>query len=426
MEALEFGLREFPLQRKEQERDHGRQYTTGGGVHTLAAVTDSIWLADSITPRPKLSGRHETQVVIAGGGLTGIQLAYHLSKERVPCAVLERGAIGGGASGRNAGFVLTGDHYHYPVSKHVFGPERAKTVWRLTERNRELLADIVANEGIDCDFRRSGSLRAAASASEASLLRKAHAELRADGFEVDLVDLERFDGALRFPRDGEIHPVRYARGLARAVERLGGRIFEETPIVSTRSEGAEIEIRTEGGEVHAAVFAACTNAYTGPLVAYFEEAILPVRGQILSTEPIAERAIPAPVYFNFGAEYARQLPTGEVLLGGGRRLEGSFFTTTDETPTVKVQQFLDGVLVERFPRARGARIARRWAGLMGFSCDELPNVGFLPGTVNTFVCAGYTGHGLGLSTILTRMAADLIVRGRSDLPYAMFDPRRHA
>lgn len=388
-------------------------------------MTDSIWLAEPYEPRAPLQGALETQVVILGGGLTGVQLAYHLAREGTACVVLERGAIGGGATGRNAGFVLTGDHYHYPVSKHVFGPERARTVWQLTQGNREMLARLIEEERLNCGFRRSGSLRAAATASEAALLRRSFDELRADGFEVEWDELESFHGALRFPGDGEIHPVRFVRGLAAAAEGLGVRIFEGTAAVSTAPEGPEVVVRTEGGKIRAAILAACTNAYTSAIVPFFTDAIFPVRGQMLSTAPTPDRVVPCPVYFNFGAEYARQLETGEILLGGGRRLEGRFFTTTEETPTVKVQRFLDETLAERFPRARSLPVVRRWAGLMGFSCDELPNVGFLPGTASTFVCAAYTGHGIGLSTILTRMAADLILRGRSELPYSMFDPRRH-
>jgi glycine/D-amino acid oxidase-like deaminating enzyme len=388
-------------------------------------VSDSIWLAEPYTPRTPLRGPVEAQVAILGGGLTGVQLAYRLAREGVSCVLLERDAVGSGATGRNAGFVLTGDHYHYPVSKHVFGPARAKTIWTLTAQNREMLERLVEEERLDCGFRRGGSLRAAATSSEASLLRRAFDELRADGFEVEWTELENFHGALRFPGDGEIHPVRFARGLAAAAERRGVRIFEGSPAIATRPDGAEVVVRTEWGEVRAAALAACTNAYTPAIVPFFADAIFPVRGQMLATEPVADRVVPCPVYFNFGSEYARQLGTGEMLLGGGRRLEGRFFTTTEESPTVKVQHFLDETLVERFPRARGVRVARRWAGLMGFSCDELPNVGFLPGTASTFVCAAYTGHGLGLSTVLTAMAADLILRGKSELPYSLFDPRRH-
>jgi hypothetical protein len=305
----------------------------------------------------------------------------------------------------------------------VLGAGRAKTLWKITVESRRLLAGIVRDEGLDCDFRQEGSLRAAASPTEASLLRKAEAELSRDGFEVEYLEtVDGFSGALRFPGDGEIHPVRFVRGLA---ELCGARIFERSPVSAVETDGGGVTVRTPSGEVRGSILAAAANASMGGVLSFFEEAIFPVRGQMLATEPVAERAVPCPVYFNFGQEYARQLPTGEVLLGGGRNLEGRFFTTTEETPTVKVQSFLDGVLAERFPKARGAKVLRRWAGIMGFSCDELPNVGFLPGAVNLFVCGGYTGHGLGLSTALTRMAADLIVRGRSELPYAMFDPRRH-
>lgn len=387
-------------------------------------MTDSIWLSEPYTPRPSLSGKHSTHVVIAGGGLTGVLLAYHLSKEKVPSLVLEKNVLGSGASGRNAGFVMTGDHYHYVASRNVFGPDRAKTVWQLTQKNRELLASLIAAESLDCGFRRTGSLRAATTESEASQIRKSVEALRSDGFDVEWrtrdLGSDKYFGAMFVPGDGEIHPVKFVRGLARTLT-----VYENSPIVGYESRGAEIFVRTASGEVHAALLVLGTNAYSAQVHGFFEDCIFPVRGQIMATEPVAERVIPCPTYLNFGQEYVRQLSTGEILAGGGRRLEGKFTTTTDDSPTVNVQQFLDEYLHEVYPRTRSARVVRRWGGLMGFSCDELPNVGFLPGAVNTFVCAGYTGHGLGLSTILTRMAADLIVRGTSDLPFKLFDPRRH-
>lgn len=379
----------------------------------------SFWLDLPYQPRPPLSGLHETQVAILGGGLTGIQAAYWLKQLGARTAVVEAEVVGAGASGRNAGFLLAGLHYHYSTAKRLLGAERTRTLWTLSLENHWLLAKIVADEKIDCDYARNGSFSAAASPQEMEEIRASVRELNRDGFNSSIVErFLSFHGACFHPYNGELHPVKYLRGLAAKLDT----VFEHTPVTGLTAEGSGVRVLTRRGEIRADIALLCLNAYVGKVYPSFQEIVHPVRGQALATEPVRERILQAPVYANYGFEYFRQLRSGELILGGGRRLEGEFSTTFDDAPTDSVQRFLDQFLASRL---RPARVTHRWGGLMGFSCDELPCAGPIPGTGNLFACVGYTGHGLGFSTVLSKMVSEMIVRGKTAYPWQLFDIRRH-
>jgi gamma-glutamylputrescine oxidase len=168
-----------------------------------------------------------------------------------------------------------------------------------------------------------------------------------------------------------------------------------------------------------------SNAWTPLLYPYFDGAIVGVRGQMLATAPCPRRILPTPVYADFGFEYFRQLPDGRLLIGGGRRAALDAELTYAERPTEPVQAAIESFFFTCFPEARGLAITHRWAGLMGFSCDELPSVGPVPGSVNVYAAAGYHGHGFGFAVAAAEAVAEMMTRGRSTLPEDLFRPSRH-
>ncbi len=168
-----------------------------------------------------------------------------------------------------------------------------------------------------------------------------------------------------------------------------------------------------------------SNAWTPLLHPFFEAAIAGVRGQMLATEPFPRRLLPAPVYADFGFEYFRQLPDGRLVVGGGRRAALDAELTYAEKPSEAVQAAIESFFFSCFPEARELKITHRWAGIMGFSCDELPSIGPVPGTVNLYAAAGYHGHGMGFAVAAAQAVAEMITRGRSTLPDDLFRPARH-
>jgi glycine/D-amino acid oxidase-like deaminating enzyme len=397
-------------------------------------VTPSFWLDEPYAPRPPLPGDATADIAILGGGVTGITAAYFLASRGAKVALVERDAVATGATGRNAGFLLAGVAHTYSIAVKAHGRERARLLWKLTVENHGLLRGLVESEKIDCLYDRKGSYTLAVSDAEVAAHAKSVKMLAEDGFRAEFLD--DTDAARLFPGsgirggtfnpgDGEIHPVRYVRGLAAAAERKGARIHEGTRVTRVDAGATAVTLETDRGRLSASMLLLATNAYTPLLHPFFEGAIVGMRGQMFATEPCPERIIPSPVYADYGFEYFRQLPDGRVLAGGGRRASLDTEITYADRPSEKVQQAIESFLHSCFPLARGLKITHRWGGIMGFSCDELPNVGPVPGAVNVYAAAGYHGHGLAFSTVAAKAVTGMMLDGRTDVPCESFSPRRH-
>jgi glycine/D-amino acid oxidase-like deaminating enzyme len=366
--------------------------------------------------------------------VTGVAAALFLARKGCSVALVEQGTIASGASGRNAGFLLAGIAHSYAQAIQGHGRERARELWKLSMDNHELLRDLIQSEAIDCQYARRGSYLLALSDQELRAHDRSVRALGEDGIPATFLDgpeaARLFPGSgVRggsfHPRDGELHPVRFVRGLSQAAERSGARLFEGSRVLRIDQAPSSVTLHTTGGRLGATTLLFSTNAYTPLLHPFFDGAIVGMRGQMFATEPGPPGLIPAPVYADFGFEYFRQLPDGRILAGGGRRASLDTELTYQDQPTPKVQRAIESFLHSCFPAARGLRITHRWAGIMGFSCDELPNIGAVPGSVNLYVAAGYHGHGLGFSLIAARAVSEMIVEGRTSVPTAGFSPRRH-
>ncbi|MHC4608213.1 MAG: NAD(P)/FAD-dependent oxidoreductase, partial [Planctomycetota bacterium] len=97
--------------------------------------------------------------------------------------------------------------------------------------------------------------------------------------------------------------------------------------------------------------------------------------------------------------------------------------TADEAVTEKIQDYLEEFLHQHFPATRNLEVTHRWAGILGFPTDDLPTVGPIPGTVHTYGAVGFHGH--GLNVVCAKMAAELMLDGKSEHPAKLFSPHRH-
>lgn len=400
----------------------------------MALMPGSVWLDEPYAPRAPLGGDATADLLILGGGITGTAAAYFLAARGCRVALVERDVLASGATGRNAGFLLCGVANTYSVAVKSHGRDRARQLWALSRDNHTLLRGLVESERIDCLYARRGSTTLALSEQEAKALGRSASQLAEDGFRAEFLDdtavARAFPGGgflagLHHPDDGEIHPARFVRGLAKAAEARGTRIYERTPVSRIVPGPDSVTLETPHGRLSAAMLLLAANAWTGLLHPYFDGAIVGMRGQMFATEPCPERVIPNPVYVDFGFEYFRQLPDGRILAGGGRRASLDTELTYVDRPTDKVQGAIESFLHSCFPATRGLRVTHRWAGIMGFSCDELPNVGPVPGSVNTYVAAGYHGHGLGYAVIAAKAATEMMLDGKTSVPMELLSPRRH-
>ena len=347
-------------------------------------------------PSEKYPGRlpDKTDVLVIGGGIAGISLALHLAARRIDAVLVEREHVAWGASGRNAGFLLAGVASSYAEAVRAYGREKAREVWEVTNENHDRM--IEAARGQDVGYRRLGSSILPAGEGERALLIESEQLLLEDGFKA------RWDGSrLVNPRDGEVDPAAMVAALAR--QARAGVIREGVNVTSLTPRAREVAVRAGDYECVAGVVILATNGYTSELVPAVN--IQPTRAQMLATAPEKKSITDMPVYSNFGYRYWRQLPTREVLIGGWRDTSLETEMTLDAEPTPEIQEHID-----RAVRELGvtSEVTHRWAGTMGFTESGLPMAGALEGMPNVYICAGFTGHGMGFAFMSAKHVVESI------------------
>lgn len=356
--------------------------------------------------------RHVAPVAVVGGGLVGLSTAYWLSRFGTRSLVLEAGSVAFGASGRNAGFLLTGSAEPYLRLAKEVGEERALAFWRRSAENRELLrTELLDDRKIRCEFLPEGSWIAAldepAQVKElkesAEALEKAGHELRwVEGYPLRRASGSRhLGGAIFQERDAGLDPVQLCQGLVQAggLEVEGG-----CRVLGFEAEKGKVRLRCLGGDILAERVVVAANAFAPKLLPHLEGRVRPVRGQMLATAP-GDRPLEGVWYLDDGFQYLRQLRDGEVLLGGCRQVAEDEEVGFDLEPTSKVQDALEAFLSRTFPHLAGRPIRHRWAGTMAFTADSFPEIGRHPTLNNVLYAAGLTGHGLSLSFVLGRHLA---------------------
>jgi glycine/D-amino acid oxidase-like deaminating enzyme len=369
----------------------------------------SLWLDGApVTPRAPLDRDLTADAAIVGGGIAGIATAYALAREGATVVVLERGELAEGASGRNAGFILGGVAENYVAACRAYGADRATRVFRFTFANRVLFRSAIRANNIDCDAAWNGSDQLAGDDEEWREIAESARQLAGHGVRVRLEAAQR---KAVYDEDGEIHPVRFVRGLADAVEKLGVRVHTGTHVISC----AAGEVRTPSAIVQAGAVVLCTNAYTHHLA---RTRVRPVRGQICATALLGRRLFARPTYAHRGYRYWRQLPAGNVLVGGWRDTAVDEEVGEDDGTSDRIQRQLDGWLGSQ---GIDAPVTHRWGGTMGFSHDGLPYVGKAADGI--YRCGGFTGHGQGYALAAGELVGALIRTG-SHPDADLFDPDR--
>jgi gamma-glutamylputrescine oxidase len=338
-------------------------------------------------PRPpeRYLGRlpERVDVLVIGGGITGASLLHHLEKRGIDGVLVERHHLAAGASGRNAGFLLAGVADCYAEAVRMFGRSHARDIWNMTIENH--LEEIAAVAGQEVGYRRKGSAVLASGKREAMQLAESAELMHEDGFEC------AWDGSLLTnPVDGEVTPSLLVGAFARKAP--SGSVREGVEVTAIETGHGDVLVHAGDAECRAGSVVLATNAYTPQLLP--QVAIQPRRAQMLASEPEAARLCEQPTYSHFGYRYWRQLPAGEILIGGWRDTAYDIEVGYDERPSAPIQSRLDAKL--RDMGADGA-VTHRWAGTMGFTESGLPLVGPVAGMPNVYLCAGYNGHGMGFA-----------------------------
>lgn len=371
-------------------------------------------------------------MVVVGGGLLGVSAAYHLAVAGMRPVLVEAGVPGAGASGRSAGMLVPGFAVPYPYAVSMLGPDTARDQYRRTVENVALVRDLTDRERIDCALTLDGILTLGLGDAQCAAGRMLAGALRADGFDVRVVERDEVGefigtpvaddvGGGLFQADaGSVDAGRLVAGLAAAARGHGARVVSGVTVRSITAAGGRIELETSTGVVSSASAVLALNAWTPALVPQLAPLITPARAQMLAYDPIEQVfRVPVTAAVTEHGEYWRQLPGGEIVVGGRRDLDTGF-ATTEQAPTEDVQRGVEQVLPALFPRLRLPAVRARWAGAMALTSDGLPVAGPVPEIPGAWFSVGCNGHGLAFAASLGRSLAEAVVHGRTPAALAPF------
>lgn len=389
----------------------------------------SLWSATA-APIKSYAGRplpDKADVVVIGGGYTGVSAALRLAKAGAKVTLLEANGLGWGASSRNGGQVLTGLKHGAADLIKEFGRERARELYRSSIQTIECVENLIAEEGIDCDYARAGHLDAAYKPAHFKSLQAAQ-EVLAREFDhptrlvsrADMrseMDSDFYQGLLVDERSGGLHPGKYIAGLVAAAERAGADLHGEAPVTAVEKTAGGFKLTTGQGAIQAREVFVATNGYTGPATPNLQRRIIPIGSYIIATEPLkpdlAARLIPnRRMVFdtkNF-LFYFRLSPDNRMVFGG----RAAFFPATDATVRESAG-ILRADMLKVFPQLKDAAIDYAWGGTLGFTFDIYPHAGQMDGL---WYAMGYAGHGVAMASYLGQQMADCILGRNGHNPFA--------
>jgi glycine/D-amino acid oxidase-like deaminating enzyme len=385
------------------------------------------WWWEAAPPPPATGPRRlpgAVDVLVVGAGYTGLAAAREVAGRGRSALVVERDALGTGASTRNGGMAHPGAKRSLP-DLLAEGPD-GRALWDATVDGFLALERLVADEGIDCHYRRTGHVVLAHRAAAMDGLRASEKAHREVGDEVRLlardelaeeVGTPAYEGGLVVGLSGGLHPARLFAGVLGLATAAGATVADRTAVTGVeRRRGGGFTVRTSRGTVAAGDVLVATNATaaTPPaLVPWLARRVLAVGSFIVATEPLAPDAAAATIARdrmlfdtrNF-LRYWRLAPDGRMLFGG----RTSFARTT----VARSRDRLYRAMVAVHPQLRGVRVTNAWGGLVGLTIDRQPHVGRVDGVA---YAGGWCGSGVVLSNHVGALVGRWLAEGGPPPPF---------
>lgn len=364
-----------------------------------------------------LQGSTQADVLVVGGGYSGLTAALDLAARGYSVVLLEADRLCSGASGRNGGQTIVGYASGQGEFERQLGVQDAKRAWDWSIEAIQLVDQRIADHAIDCD-RVHGYLYVADSARKAkALLTEMESARQRYGFETDVVtgaavrqriDSPLYQAAAYDSTSGHLHPLKYGLGLARAAQAMGVRMYEHSAVLRLE-RGQPAVARTAHGQVSAkfVVLAGnCTLAEYGPAVAPDAlPRVMPVGTYIIGTEPLdpalCRQLVPsnaATCDNNFVLDYFRFSADHRLLFGG--RVSYTTMTPPD------LQGVMQRRMVKVYPQLAGVKVDYVWGGFVDISMNRAPDFGRL--SPHIYYLQGFSGHGVALTGLAGRLVAEAI------------------
>ncbi|MCE7027110.1 NAD(P)/FAD-dependent oxidoreductase [Jiella avicenniae] len=394
----------------------------------------SLW-RETARPRPSFGeagGSQRADVVIVGGGYTGLSAAQRFVERGLRPLIVEANGIGWAASGRNGGVVSPKFRFAIPDIARRHGLGVARRMAELGHEAVEAVEAAVRRNGIaDADLAMTGNLRCAHSSGAFDALKAEARTMREDFGDETIRILDRdevaeetgsqdFVGGVLVSHAGLIHPLNYALGLAEGVCGRGVGIWEGAPATAIRHDGSEVVVETPVGAIRAKHVLFATNGYSDltPGTAAIRRSVIPFRSAMVATGPLPEELRARLLRHGRSYSETRRMmrwfrPYRDRLIFGGR---GAFGKTDSKAAFDALERAMQRV----FPDMEGVPVTHRWSGLVAMTLDAVPQIGRLDDRIA--FALGYNGAGIAMASLMGRYAADVTLGDRPDL--ALLGPRK--
>lgn len=372
--------------------------------------------ANASEPFARLKGAQSCDVVVIGGGFTGLSSALHLAERGFDVILLEAHRVGWGASGRNGGQVGSGQRREQDDLEKMVGRDDARKLWDIAEQSKEIVKSLIARHDIACDWK-PGILHAD---HRARFVPDTHAytdKLRTEyGYDqirnVDrdemraMLGTEFYHGGALDMGAGHLHPLNFALGLADAARAAGARIFEGAVVTSYENQAGKVTVKTaDGAIVRANKLILGCNGYLDGLEDRIAKRVMPINNFIVATEPLGDdlareliRDDVAVADSKFVINYYRLSADKRLLFGGGENYGYHF--------PKDIKSFVSPHMLEVYPQLRDVRIDYGWGGTLAITMNRMPLFDRIGD--NVFTATGYSGHGVAMATLAGQIMAEAV------------------
>ena len=358
----------------------------------------------------------DVDFLVVGAGLVGSAAAYFAKQvHNREVIVTDARDVGLGASGRNAGFMISGLDTYYHRAIEQYGQAVAREMWELSHQSIAHWRAFIKSSPFEVPLDSCGSMLLAETPQEAKELEAAAAALSKDKIDIEYYSKDPlgrgYYAAIQQPLDAGVQPYLLTKSV---MAQSGAELIPSNELYRIEQDDDDYaRVYTRQFIFRARYVMLCTNAWSPMIDPYFAGKVIPIRAQCLVTEKLEHVPIPYCGYSDYGYMYYRSAFDGRFLLGGGRQhFKDEEANTTEDCLNPNVHAYLDAYLKKYFPDVTAA-VAHRWSGIMGFSADGLPLAGCLPDKPRVGFAVGFTGHGLAMGAATVERAVDKLLHGVS-------------